>query len=80
MCWSEQTVVAAMYINRQWACAPLTFADWHRCFGTAIADLFASGETAHCPLCMGTDAMAHQWPQGVLYAFPPFILLHPLLQ
>ena len=28
---------------------------------------------------MGTDALAHQWPQGLLYAFPPFSLLHPLL-
>ena len=29
---------------------------------------------------LGTDAMAHQWPQGLLYVFPPFVLLHPLLQ
>ena len=61
---------------------------WSR-FGTAVADLFASRETTHCPLFfsmgrddppLGTDAMAHQWPQGLLYAFPPFVLLHPLLQ
>ncbi|KAK0134724.1 hypothetical protein N1851_029612 [Merluccius polli] len=29
---------------------------------------------------LGTDAMAHQWQQGLLYAFPPFVLLHLLLQ
>ncbi len=61
---------------------------WTR-FGTAVADLFASRETTHCPLFfsmmrdsppLGTDAMAHQWPQGLLYAFPPFVLLHQLLQ
>ena len=58
-------------------------------FGTAVANLFASRERTHCPLFfsmrrddppLGTDAMAHQWPQGLLYAFPPFVLLHPLLQ
>lgn len=58
-------------------------------FGMAVADLFASRETTHCPLFfsimwdnppLGVDAMAHQWPQGLLYAFPPFSLLHPLLQ
>lgn len=58
-------------------------------FRIAVADLFASRETAHCPLFfsilrdnppLGVDAMAHQWPKGLLYAFPPFSLLHPLLQ
>ena len=61
---------------------------WDR-YGTAVADLFASRENTHCPLFfsmgrddppLGTDAMAHQWPLGLLYAFPPFILLHQLLQ
>ena len=28
----------------------------------------------------GTDAMAHQWSQGLLYTFPPFSLLPNLLQ
>ncbi|XP_073319983.1 uncharacterized protein [Pagrus major] len=60
---------------------------WHR-FGMAVADLFASRETAHCPMFyslgrdnppLGTDALAHQWPQGLLYAFPPFSLLRHLL-
>ncbi len=61
---------------------------WDR-FGRAVANLFASRENAHCPLFfsmgrdnppLGIDAMAHQWPQGLLYAFPPFSLLPPLLQ
>lgn len=61
---------------------------WHR-FGVAVVDLFASSENAHCPLYysierdippLGCDAMAHQWPQGLLYAFPPFSLLPNLLQ
>ena len=42
----------------------------------------------HCPMFfslgrdnppLGTDALAHQWPQGLLYAYPPFSLLHPPL-
>ena len=43
-------------------------------------DLFASEESAHCPLFfswtevtvpLGQDALAHDWPQSPLYAFPP---------
>ena len=52
-------------------------------------DLFASRVSTHCSLFFSlgrddpplrTDTMAHQWPQGLLYAFPPFGLLPPLLQ
>ncbi|XP_045927397.1 uncharacterized protein LOC123984519 [Micropterus dolomieu] len=61
---------------------------WHR-FGRAEADLFACGESAHCHLFfslksdnppLGWDALAHPWPRGLLYAFPPFTLLQPLLR
>ncbi len=61
---------------------------WGR-FGRAVADLFVSRSNTHCPLFfsigrdappLGTDAMAHQWPWGLLYAFPPFCLLPSLLQ
>ena len=46
----------------------------------AVADLFALRDNAHCPLLysvgrdsppLGTDTMAHQWSQGLLYAFQP---------
>ena len=50
----------------------------------------ASRQNAHCPLFfslgrdsppLGMDAMAHPWPPScLLYAFPPFSLLQPLLQ
>ncbi|KAL0161496.1 hypothetical protein M9458_045221, partial [Cirrhinus mrigala] len=51
---------------------------WSR-FGEAQVDLFASPESAHCQLfyslseaSLGTDALAHSWPGGLLkYAFPP---------
>ncbi len=50
---------------------------WSR-FGVAQVDLFASPETTHCQwfyslteATLGTDALAHSWPQGLRkYAFP----------
>ncbi len=55
---------------------------WRR-FGLAQVDLFASLETSHCQLfysltegTLGTDALAHSWPQGLCkYALPPVSLL-----
>ncbi|KAJ8375887.1 hypothetical protein SKAU_G00064670 [Synaphobranchus kaupii] len=29
---------------------------------------------------LGSDALAHQWPLGLLYPFPPFSVLQPLLR
>ena len=60
---------------------------WAR-FGRAEVDLFASRETTHCPLWfsilndappLGHDALAHRWPSGQLYAFPPIPLLQQVL-
>ncbi len=61
---------------------------WHH-FSRAVANLFASSNNAHCPPYysigrdsppLGSNAMAHQWPQGLLYAFPPISPLPNLLQ
>ncbi len=49
----------------------------------AQVDLFASCESSHCQLYfsltegpLGTDALAHSWPQALRkYAFPPVSLL-----
>ena len=58
-------------------------------FGRAEVDLFASEESAHCPLWfswtevtgpLGQDALAHDWPQSPLYAFPPLPLILPTPQ
>ena len=58
-------------------------------FGKAEVDLFASGESTHCPLWfswreetspLGQDALAHDWPNILLYAFPPLPLMLPTLQ
>ncbi|XP_057686428.1 uncharacterized protein LOC130912382 [Corythoichthys intestinalis] len=53
-------------------------------FGQAEVDLFASQESAHCPLWfslgersspLGQDALAHPWLRVLLYAFPPLPLI-----
>ncbi|XP_074533298.1 uncharacterized protein LOC141796211 [Halichoeres trimaculatus] len=58
-------------------------------FGRAQVDLFASEESTHCPLWfslrettspLGQDALAHPWPEGLLYAFPPLPMIWPTLQ
>ncbi|KAI2661295.1 ORF V: Enzymatic polyprotein [Labeo rohita] len=59
---------------------------WSR-FGEAQIDLFASPESSHCQLYyspqssplreapLGRDVLAHSWPPGPKYAFPPVSLL-----
>ncbi|KAK5930500.1 hypothetical protein CgunFtcFv8_026728 [Champsocephalus gunnari] len=56
---------------------------WVR-YGRATVDLFASRENAQCQLFfsmrdlnapLGVDALAHVWPSGLLYAFPPLALI-----
>lgn len=56
---------------------------WER-FGQASVDLFASHENAPCPLFfslrdwnapLSMDALAHPWPNVLLYAFPPLGLI-----
>ncbi|KAI2651800.1 ORF V: Enzymatic polyprotein [Labeo rohita] len=53
-------------------------------FEEAQIDLFASPESSHCqrfyslneaPNSLGRDALAHSWPPGPKYAFPPVSLL-----
>ncbi len=53
-----------------------------RVFGQAQVDLFATQETAQCPLwySLGLDAMVQTWPRLRLYAFPPVALLPGVLE
>ncbi len=67
----------------EWRLHPQTVQLIWRRFGLAQVDPFASLETSHCQLfysltggTLGTDALAHSWPQGLRkYAFPPVSLL-----
>lgn len=61
---------------------------WER-YGQASVDLFASRANAQCPLFfslahddapLGVDALAHPWPNALLYAFPPLCLISPTLE
>ncbi len=62
-----------------WRLHPQTVQLIWRHFGLAQLDLFVSLETSHCQWfyslnegTLGTDALAHSWPQGLRkYAFPP---------
>ena len=57
-------------------------------YGRAEADLFAAAKNATCALFfaledsapLGTDALAHEWPRKLLYAFPPLQLISPALE
>ena len=60
---------------------------WAR-FGVARVDLFATRENAHCELWfslvgqggpLGLDALSAEWPDGLLYAFPPLPLIPQVL-
>ncbi|XP_062386517.1 uncharacterized protein LOC134075064 [Sardina pilchardus] len=74
---------------REWRLHPKVVSQiWDR-FGRADVDLFASKENTHCPLFfsmrdssapLGVDALAHSWPTGLLYAFPPVELIMPTLE
>ncbi|KAI2662214.1 ORF V: Enzymatic polyprotein [Labeo rohita] len=46
-------------------------------FGKAEVDLFASKDNSHCPIYFSKDrdALAHNWPNLLLYAFPPTSLI-----
>ena len=60
---------------------------WTR-FGRPQVDLFASEENAKCSRFfsmkgaspLGLDALAHSWPDELLYAFPPLNLILPTLE
>jgi ribonuclease HI len=60
---------------------------WDR-FGHPVVDLFASPENTKCPLFfalsgnppLGLDALSHDWPRGLLFAFPPLNLILPTLE
>ncbi|XP_020780058.2 uncharacterized protein LOC110159790 [Boleophthalmus pectinirostris] len=85
---------AADFLSRQgplpgeWRLHPEVVEHIWEMFGRANVDLFASQETTHCPLwfswteCaspLGQDALAHDWPRTLLYAFPPFPLIFQTL-
>ncbi|XP_037611715.1 uncharacterized protein LOC119479819 [Sebastes umbrosus] len=72
----------------EWRLHPEVVASLSTQFGMAQVDLFASKETAHCQLWfslrppggpLGLDALSHEWPKGLQYAFPPLPLIPHVL-
>ena len=61
----------------EWMLHPQTVLKIWEIFGKAEVDLFASENNSHCPTYFSkdTDALAHDWPSLLLYAFPPIALI-----
>jgi hypothetical protein len=76
----------------EWMLNKDSFSNISRQFGTPIIDLFASRLNAQVghyyawkpdPGCIGVDAFSHTWntyDNNLLYAFPPFSLMHKVLK
>ncbi|XP_056307255.1 uncharacterized protein LOC130219008 [Danio aesculapii] len=72
----------------EWVLHPQVVNQIWEMYGKAAVDLFASRANAKCPLYfslededapLGVDALAHPWPNVLLYAFPPLSLISPTL-
>ncbi len=59
--------------SEEWMLHPLVVQKIWKTFGKADVDLFASKDNSHCPTYYSKDreALAHDWPNLLLYAFPP---------
>ncbi len=63
--------------SEEWMIHPQVVQKIWKTFGKAEVDLFASKDNSHCPTYYSKDrdALAHDWPNLLLYAFPPIALL-----
>ncbi len=63
--------------SEEWMLHPQVVQKIWKIFGKAEVDLFASKDNSHCPIYYSKDrdALAHDWPNLLLYAFPPIALL-----
>ena len=75
------------YYYDDWSLHPGVVRQIFKRYGSPQVDLFASEENAKCARFfsmrgtapLGLDAMAHDWPKGLLYAFPPLSLIYQVL-
>ncbi len=58
--------------SEEWMLHPQMVQKIWKAFGKAEVDLFASKDSSHCPTYYSKDrdALAHDWPNLLLYAFP----------
>ncbi|KAI2664125.1 ORF V: Enzymatic polyprotein [Labeo rohita] len=66
----------------EWTLHPQTVQKIWEVFGKAEVDLFASKDNSHCPIYFSKDrdALAHDWPNLLLYAFPLTSLIPQVLK
>ncbi|XP_016333453.1 uncharacterized protein LOC107681650 [Sinocyclocheilus anshuiensis] len=66
----------------EWMLHPQTVQRIWEIFGKAEVDLFASEDNSHCPIYFSKerDALAHDWPSLLLYAFPPIALIPQVIR
>ncbi|KAI2663788.1 ORF V: Enzymatic polyprotein [Labeo rohita] len=66
----------------EWMLHPQTVQKIWEVFGKAEVDLFASKDNSHCLIYFSKerDALAHDWPNLLLYAFPPTSLIPQILK
>ena len=66
----------------EWSLHPQTVLLLWEVFGKAEVDLFASEDNCHCPMFFSKnrDALAHNWPNLPLYAFPPVSMLPQVIE
>ena len=75
------------YRYDDWSLHPGVVRQIFQRYGSPEVDLFASEENAKCARFfsmrgtapLGLDAMMHDWPMGLLYAFPPLSLIYQVL-
>jgi hypothetical protein len=68
--------------SEEWMLHPQTVQKIWQIFGRAEVDLFASKDNAHCQtyFSKSEDALAHEWPNLLLYAFPPIALIPQVIR
>ncbi|MEL7302020.1 MAG: reverse transcriptase domain-containing protein [Pseudomonadota bacterium] len=75
------------YYYDDWVLHPSVTTQIFARYGRPSVDLFASEANAKCSrffsiqgtATMGLEALAHDWPRDLLYAFPPLRLIYPVL-
>ncbi len=68
--------------SEEWMLHPQVVQKIWKTFGKAEVDLFASKDNSHCTTYYSKDrdALAHDWPNLLLYAFPPIALLPQVIR
>ncbi len=68
--------------SEEWMLHPQVVQKNWKTFGKAEVVLFTSKDNSHCPTdySKDRDALAHDWPNLLLYAFPPIALLPQVIR